>query len=81
MANNPDDWQSYGSLSDATGVPKATIWNLTHWNHYEAPAHGEPLFTWAWNLGYEVTVLNTEGVILRVVKRDVWDTEESSSTI
>lgn len=66
VAGHPNDWQSYGILSEATGVPKSTLWNLINWNHDLSPARGVPLFIWAWNLGYEVEIVGKKGLLITV---------------
>ena len=76
LAEHPDARQTYYALEKATGIPRGTIHGMVNWEHEMAPWGGNPLFVWAWNLGYEVTVVRNNGVLLRVIKRDIWDTEE-----
>ena len=81
VAEHPDEIQSYRSLSAATGIPYSTIWELTHWKHFMASTHGEPLYVWAWNLGYEVTVVGREDLVLIVTKRDIWDEDDEKGIL
>ena len=69
VADHPDEEQSYGSLEKATGIPKGTVWALTHWDHEMACQAGEPLYVWAENLGYDIRILNKDGAILQVSRR------------
>ena len=68
VAENPNEWQSYGILSKATGVPKSTIWGLLHWRHEDAPQSGTPIFVWANMLGFEVVINYRKGRLLSVCK-------------
>lgn len=79
VAEHPDEEQSYGLLSRATGIPEGTIWDLTHWNHDMAPSHGEPLYVWASNLGYEVAVFDKCGLLLSVQKHGLLVGEEDEN--
>ena len=81
LAENPSAKQTYYALERKTGIPAGTIWHLVNWDHEMAPWAANPLFVWAWNLGYYVEISSNSDLRIKVVKRDIWDVEESQTTI
>lgn len=71
LAENPNCYQTYYSLEKATGIPRGTVRELLNWDHYMAPGNGEPLFTWAKNLGYNVELVGKPGVLVVVSRSTI----------